>query len=102
MVAFIGAPALAMDESVKAAPVDFRACSFKDGKNRQDLDSVTAKFRDYANKMDVEYAAWTLYPEFQNQMGFDVAWLGAWPDSEAFGVSMEKWKSIDSRWVSMS
>ena len=93
LVAVLGAPALAMEGPVKAAPVDFRACSFKDGKGRQDLNKVTAKFRDYANKMDVDYAAWTLYPEFQNQMGFDVAWLGAWPNSEAFGVSMEKWKT---------
>lgn len=85
--------ALAVEEKVHAAPVDFRACNFQDGKSMKDLDKVAAKFRAYANKSDVAYAAWTLVPEFHNGANFDVAWLGAWPDSEAYGVSMEKWRT---------
>ena len=92
-VFFLGAPAFAKDGQVKAAPVDFRACNFNDGKTVKDLDRVTAKFRDYANKNDFDYAAWMLFPEYQKQSSFDFAWMGAWPDSEAFGVSMERWKT---------
>ncbi len=75
----------------KVAPVDYRACHFRDGKTMADLDKVSAKFREYANKSDVGYAAWTLTPQFQTDLDLDVAWMGAWPDSEAFGVSMERW-----------
>ena len=89
----LGQLAAAREGQAKAAPVDFRACNFNDGKTIKDLDRVTAKFRDYANKNDFDYAAWTLFPEYQNQSSFDFAWLGAWPDSEAFGVSMERWKT---------
>jgi hypothetical protein len=74
-----------------AAPVDYRACHFRDGKTMKDLNVVTAKFRAYANKADKGYAAWTLTPQFQTDLDLDVAWLGAWPDSNAFGVSMERW-----------
>lgn len=89
----MGAPALAQEGRVKAAPVDFRACNFKEGKTLRDLERVTAKFREWANKSDIEYAAWTLFPEFQHTLQFDFGWLGAWPSSEAFGVSMENWKT---------
>ena len=74
-----------------AAPVDYRACHFRDGKTMKDLDKVTAKFREYAKKGDSGYAAWTLTPQFQTNLPMDVAWMGAWPDAEAFGVSMERW-----------
>jgi hypothetical protein len=80
-------------QTVKGTPVDFRACNFRDGKSMKDLDKVTAKFRQYANESDVAYAAWTLTPQFQSDFGFDLGWLGAWPDGDAFGVSMEKWNT---------
>jgi hypothetical protein len=73
------------------APVDYQACHFRDGKTMKDLDVVTAKFRTYANKLDTGYAAWTLTPKFETDLDLDVAWMGAWPDSKAFGVSMERW-----------
>lgn len=74
-----------------AAPVDFRACKFKEGKTRADLDQVAAKFKAYADKNDSQYAAWILTPQYHSQSNFDVGWLGAWPDGESFGVSMERW-----------
>ena len=86
-------PVFAMEWTTSAAPVDFRACNFRDGKNMSDLDKVTAKVRDYANKNDLAYTAWTLVPEYHTDLGFDIGWLGAWPNSEAYGVSMERWKS---------
>lgn len=82
---------VAADWSAAASPVDFRACNFREGKNMGDLDKVTAKFREYANKNDFKYSAWTLTPQYQTAAGFDIAWLGAWPNGEAFGVSMERW-----------
>ena len=88
-----GAPALSQEGQVKAAPVDFRACTFQEGKGMKDLDKVSEKFRAYANKHDFDYAAWLLVPEFANAVPYDFGWLGAWPSNEAFGVSMEKWKN---------
>lgn len=86
-------PVLAMEWTTSAAPVDFRACNFRDGKTMDDLDKVSAKFRDYAKKNDLAYSAWVLVPEYQTGIDFDIGWLGAWPNSEAFGVGMERWKS---------
>jgi hypothetical protein len=83
--------ALAVEQTPQGAPVDFRACNFRDGKGMKDLDKVNAKFREYANKGDFAYAAWVLTPQYHAGAGFDVGWLGAWPDGESFGVSMEKW-----------
>lgn len=84
---------LAQEAALKAAPVDFRACTFRDGKGMKDLDKVAEKFRAYANKNDFNYAAWTLVPQYHRAVPYDVGWLGSWPSNEAFGVSMEKWKS---------
>lgn len=75
----------------KAAPVDYRACFFRDGKTMKDLSQVTDKFREYANQRNTTYAAWILSPQYQTDLPLDVAWLGAWPSAEAFGVSMERW-----------
>ena len=72
-------------------PVDYQACHFRDGKTMKDLSQVIEKFREYANKADTGYAAWLLTPQFQTDLDLDVAWMGAWPDAEAFGVSMERW-----------
>jgi len=96
-----GSPASAADKAAigtakkqgVAAPVDFRACTFRPGKTMADLDAVAAKFRAYANQNDLDYAAWIIVPEYRSGEDFDVGWLGAWPDGEAFGLSMEKWKS---------
>jgi hypothetical protein len=84
--------ALAVEQKPRAATVDFRACNFQSGKTMADLDKVSAKFREYANKSDFAYSAWTLTPQYVTGANFDVGWLGAWPNGEAFGVSMEKWR----------
>jgi len=77
--------------ATKGTPVDFQACHFRDGKTMKDLETVAAKFRVFANDNDVNYAAWILTPHYQTGLDLDVAWLGAWPSADAFGVSMEKW-----------
>ncbi len=83
--------ALAAEAKVKAAAVDFQACNFQSGKSMKDLDKVSAKFRQYANENDFAYSAWTLTPQYHSGAGFDVGWLGAWPNGDAYGVSMDKW-----------
>lgn len=88
---WVSAASAATALTAKGAPVEYRACYFRDGKSMADLDKVTAKFRAYANQNDVGYAAWTLTPQFQTNLPLDVAWLGAWPDGETFGTSMERW-----------
>jgi len=88
---------LALESPVKRAPVDFRACNYRDGKSMADLEKVNAKFRQYANSNDFAYAAWILTPQYHADAAFDVGWLGAWPDGESFGVSMEKWKTGGSQ-----
>jgi hypothetical protein len=85
---------LALEQQVKQSPVDFRACNFRDGKSMKDLAEVNVKFRKYANKNDFAYSAWVLTPQYHAGAGFDVGWLGAWPDSESFGLSMEKWNTV--------
>lgn len=87
-----GSAAQAADGRAKATPVDFRGCNFHEGMGMEDLQKVATKFREYTNKNDFDYAAWTLHPEFQAKFEFDFGWLGSWSDSEAYGVSTEHWK----------
>jgi hypothetical protein len=81
-IAWSGQAYGSMEWTTAAAPVDFRACSYRDGKSMNDLLKVSAKFRDYANKNDFAYSAWILAPEYQTGIDFDVGWLGSWPNSE--------------------
>jgi hypothetical protein len=95
LVAVSWAPsALAQDVSkISRTPVDVRMCNFREGKSMKDLDKFTAKFREYANKNNAEYSAWTLTPAYQTDLDFDVIWMGAWPSAEAYGTSTEKWNA---------
>lgn len=90
-----GAP-LAQAQQPQGVPVDFLACNFRDGKGRADLEKAAATFRKWANEKDIAYAAWNLYPQYHPGLNFDVGWMGAWPDGEAFGVSMERWKAAET------
>jgi hypothetical protein len=85
--------ALAAEQSPKASPLDFQACNFRSGKGMADLDKVSEEFREYVNKNDFAYSAWTLTPQYYSGAGFDVGWLGAWPDGVSYGVSEEKWRN---------
>ena len=72
----------------------FQGMQFLDGKTMADLDKVTDKFRAYANKNDTGYSAWILTPEYATNPGSMSPGWAAWPDGVAFGVSMEKWRSL--------
>jgi hypothetical protein len=75
----------------KAAPVEFFACNWQDGKGMADLEKVGQKFSKWADKNDSKYSAWILTPQFHTNVGFDVGWLGAWPDGNAFGKAQDAW-----------
>lgn len=87
------APVAVAAKKTDARPVDFRACNYREGKTKQDLDKATEMFRNWANKNAVSYSAWLLTPETYSGDSFDVGWLGAWPNSVDYGVGMEKWKT---------
>ena len=96
LVVFVGwvPSALTQDmEKVSRSPVDVRMCNFREGKSMKDLDKFTAKFREYANKNNAAYSAWTLTPQYQTDLDYDVIWMGAWPSAESFGTSIEQWNA---------
>jgi len=76
----------------KGVPVEFFACNWQDGKGMADLDKVTKKFSQWADKNDAGYSAWVLTPQFHSaDLGFDVGWLGSWPSYGAFGKGQDTW-----------
>jgi len=84
---------LAQQAQDKAVPVEFFACNYEDGKGLADLKKVGKKFSAWADKEDSKYSAWILTPQFHNDLDFEVAWMGAWPDGAAFGKSQDGWMS---------
>jgi hypothetical protein len=80
----------------RATPVDFRACRFRAGKGMDDLQEVSGRLRAFANENDFDYSAWMLTPQFHSGTSIDLVWLGAWPNGEAFGVSMERWNKTEA------
>lgn len=84
-------PASAQEQQ-KGVPIEFFACNWQDGKGMADLDKVTKKFNEWSDKNDGGYSAWVLTPQFHNGVAFDVGWLGAWPDGNAFGKGQDMWR----------
>jgi hypothetical protein len=80
-------------EERKGGPVEFYGCHWQDGKGMADLVKVGKKFSDWADKQDSKYSAWILTPQFHTDVGFDVGWLGGWPDGAEMGKSLDSWKS---------
>ena len=73
-------------------PVEFYTCNWVEGKGMPDLLKVTAKFREWARKYNSDYAAWILTPNYHSpETGFDVVWLGSWPDYRKFASSQANW-----------
>ena len=75
----------------KGVPVEFFTCNWQDGKGMADLEKVNKKFNKWADENDSSYSAWVLTPQFHAGVGFDVGWLGTWPDANAFGKSQDTW-----------
>jgi len=84
--------ALSQDKESKASPVEFFACNFEKGKGMKDVEKVASNFAKWAKDNNPGYAAWLLTPQFHSgEPSFDVGWLGAWTDGNAFGVGQDAW-----------
>lgn len=71
-------------------PVEIWACNFEDGKGPDDLDAVNAKWNARMDEQGVNnYFAALMYPNFHNDIGFDVAWIGGWRDGNAMGAGID-------------
>lgn len=87
-----GQSASAQQATDRAAPVEFFACNYQDGKGLSDLMKVGKKFSQWADKNDMNYSAWILTPQFTAaDVGFEVGWLGGWSDGNAFGKGQDAW-----------
>ena len=84
---------LAQQGQDEGAPVEFFACDWQNGKGMADLEKVGKKFSKWADKNDSSYSAWILTPQFHTDVGFDVGWLGGWPDGNAFGKAQDAWQA---------
>mgnify|MGYP001812716657 CR=1 FL=1 len=92
-VAFATIQVASAQEESRGTPVEFFGCTWQDGKGMADLVSVGKKFSQWADKQDSKYSAWILTPQFHTDVGFDVGWLGGWPDGVSMGKSMDAWLS---------
>ncbi|MFK8050321.1 MAG: hypothetical protein AB8B81_17990 [Halioglobus sp.] len=83
---------LSQDEEAKATPAEFFSCKFMKGKSLKDVEKVAANFSKWSKENDGNYAAWLLTPQFHSgESSFDVGWLGAWTDGNAFGKGQDAW-----------
>ena len=83
-----------MDEDAPTAfPVELFTCTYREGRDRSDLDRVIKRFNDWSDENDAKgYNAWLLTPQMTNaDIAFDVGWLGAWQDYPTMGASLDKW-----------
>jgi hypothetical protein len=93
-VALCGAQsALAQQAQGKGAPVEFYGCNWQKGMGIEDLVKVGKKFSKWSDENNSMYSAWILTPQYQTNMGFDVGWLGGWPDGAAMGKTQDAWIS---------
>ncbi|MEH6584344.1 MAG: hypothetical protein V7754_20595 [Halioglobus sp.] len=85
---------LAQEQAVKSNPAEFFACNWQKGKDMQDLQKVGEAFAEWSTANDGNYSAWILTPQLHSSdLGFEVGWLGAWPDNNAFGKGQDAWQT---------
>ena len=71
-------------------PIEIWACNFEEGKGPDDLNAVNAKWNALMDEQGVtDYFAALMYPNFHNDIGFDVAWIGGWPNGNAMGAGID-------------
>ena len=77
----------------KVLPVEIYACKFNEGKGMADLEAVISRWNQFMDDKKINtYAAWTLTPYyFTEEQDFDVIWLGAYKDGNAFGSGTDTW-----------
>ena len=69
------------------------ACNYNDGKNRADLDKVTAKWNKWMDKQGgAAYSAWVMTPVLGSaDYPLDFVWLGVWANGNDMGKGMQSW-----------
>ena len=73
-------------------PIEIFACNFEDGMGPDDLNAVTAKWNEWMDEEGAtDYFAALMYPNFSNDLGFDVGWIGGWSDGNAMGAGTDMW-----------
>jgi hypothetical protein len=77
--------------------IDSYLCNYNEGKNRADLDKVTAKWNKWMDKNGgAPYSAWVLTPALTStNMPIDLAWLGVWANGNDMGKGMQAWAESD-------
>lgn len=87
--------AIAQDDEGSDGPasVEIYACSFNEGKGREDWDAAAGMFNEWADDEGVDdYLAYTLAPFYSGpEQEFDVLWLGVSPSGNAMGQLQDKW-----------
>lgn len=74
--------------------IDTYFCRYHEGKGRSDLDRVLVKWNKWMDDTKAApYNAWVMTPYFSSDSNtdFDVLWLGAWQDGNAFGNGLQQW-----------
>lgn len=90
--------ALSEDDATTANSIEFFACNFMKGKSLKDVEKVAGSFAKWSQENDRTYAAWLLTPQFHSgESSFDVGWLGAWTDGNAFGKGQDAWLNSDGK-----
>ena len=88
------ASAVAQDPPAPAfSAIDIYACNYNEGKNRADLDKVTAKWNKWMDKQGgVAYSAWVMTPVLNSaDYPLDFVWLGVWANGNDMGKGMQSW-----------
>jgi hypothetical protein len=72
-------------------PVDMMSCSFKEGKDWDDLEALNKTFIKWLKQQDPVYTYWIFTPRYHESNEFDFAWLGGWADGNAMGAGWDAW-----------
>lgn len=79
-------------EGPESGPVELFACEFMDGMALKDLNKVNERFNKWADKNDMAYAAWVLFPQFRSSgIEMDFLWVGSWGDGVSMGSGLDAW-----------
>ncbi len=73
-------------EEVRGIPVEYRSCTFNQGKSIHDLNKAIEVYNAWAKDNDDSQTAWIITPKlYRRETTADFVWLGAWPNGDAWG-----------------
>ena len=88
ILSFTSAGNLAPVQSI--VPVETLACSYQEGKNRDDLNrAIEAWNRQMDMDKQDDYYATLTTPLFLSSLSFDFGWVGGWPDTSSMGANLD-------------